>query len=65
MFYEALSWDLPVDIQNSIDKSLSAEWIEINYDQIEERLRPYAKHAVEAVNDMLKLKDDPSNFIRK
>lgn len=56
-----------LDLQINMNKPIGAGILgpEINYDQIEERLRPYAKHAVEAVNDMLKLKDDPSNFIRK
>ena len=55
-----------LDLQVSMNKPIGTGILgpEIKCDQIEERLRPYAKHAVEAVNDMLKLKDDPSNFIR-
>ena len=54
-----------LDLQVNMNKPIGVGILgpEIKHNQIEERLRPYAKHAVEAVNDMLNLKDDPSNFI--
>jgi len=54
-----------LDLQVNMNKPIGVGILgpEIKHNQIEERLQPYAKYAVEAVNDMLSLKDDPSNFI--